>query len=163
MRNGSASGDLMVSYSLSGTAAKISDYRRSQGDMPESIVIPSGANSATLTVIPVALTTLVGDKTAILTLSSNANYDIGVQNAATIIIGGNGISGTKISRAGNGVTLNWPSGSGYGYRVLRNTSATNPAWIDAGADINSGGSTTSWTDSFSPGTSQRYYRVFQSR
>jgi hypothetical protein len=152
-----------VNFSFSGTATKFTDFRRTQGDMPESVVIPNGSSSAALTVYPVASTTFVTNKTAILTLLANSAYDIGAQSSATITIGGNGISGTKISRAGNGVTLNWPSGAGYGYRVLTKASPTNGAWTDAGVDISSSGSTTTWFFSFSPGVSQRFYRVFQSR
>lgn len=162
-RSGTTSGDLTVNFSFSGTAAKFTDFRRSQGDMPESLVIPSGASSATLTVYPVASTTLVGDETATLTILQNSAYDVGAQNVATITIGGNAINTVKASRSGSGVALNWPGSAGHGYHVLTKANSTNAPWADAGVDINASVPTTSWFDPSSPGLSQRYYRVFQSR
>jgi hypothetical protein len=160
-RTGSTSGDLTVNFSFTGTAEQYTDYRRAQGDMPTWQVIPAGSSSATLTVYPVASINWVDNKTATLTLSADAAYDIGSQNTATVIIGGNGVSGTKISRVNNGVTLSWPSGAGRGYRVLTKPNPTSSTWTDAGVDINSGGNTTSWFDPAS--APQRFYRVFQSR
>src|SRR5207249_1031997 len=52
-RTGGTAGDLVVNYNLGGTAIKWDDYRRPQGDMPVSITIPSGAASATLTIMAV--------------------------------------------------------------------------------------------------------------
>src|SRR6185436_17211937 len=60
-RTGSTSSDLTVNFSFSGTAEEYSDYRRAQGDMPEWLVIPAGASSASLTVYPVASINWVGD------------------------------------------------------------------------------------------------------
>src|SRR6185369_1652463 len=56
-RAGSTAAAITVNYKLSGTAAKWTDYRRPEGDMPESITIPAGAASATLTINAVANTT----------------------------------------------------------------------------------------------------------
>ena len=43
----SAANDLVVNYTLGGTAVPWDDYRRPQGDMPTSITIPAGSSSYT--------------------------------------------------------------------------------------------------------------------
>src|SRR5439155_21015776 len=51
-RTGDTSSAVTVNYTLSGTATKWDDYRRPEGDMPESVTIPAGATSTTLTIVP---------------------------------------------------------------------------------------------------------------
>ncbi len=86
-RAGSTAAALTVNYKMSGTSAKWSDYRRpNTGDMPEFIVIPAGASSATLTVYAVDDTAVEGTETAILSLLSDAAYNRGTPNVATAYI-----------------------------------------------------------------------------
>jgi hypothetical protein len=86
-RTGSTANAITVNYKLSGTAAKWSDYRRpNTGDMPESIVIPAGSSTATLTIYAVDDTTVEGTETAILTLQADAAYNLGTPNVATVNI-----------------------------------------------------------------------------
>jgi hypothetical protein len=85
-RTGDTSGPLTVNYQFSGTAAKWDDYRRPQGDVPESLTIPTGATSTKLTLVPIDDKLLEGPETIIVTISTNAAYNIGSSNRATIII-----------------------------------------------------------------------------
>lgn len=85
-RTGNTATPLIVRYVLSGTATKWNDYRRAEGDMPEFVTIPAGAASATLTVVPVDDKELEGPETVVLTLATNAAYNVGVSNRATLVI-----------------------------------------------------------------------------
>ncbi|HXT42255.1 MAG TPA: glycoside hydrolase family 9 protein [Candidatus Angelobacter sp.] len=85
-RTGDTSVPLTVNYQFSGTALKWDDYRRPQGDVPESITIPVGETSTKLTLVPVDDKLLEGPETIILTISTNAVYNTGPSNRATIII-----------------------------------------------------------------------------
>ena len=85
-RTGSTASDLTVNYSFSGTASKWTDYRRKEGDMPDFIVIPAGASSATLTIYPVVDNVAEGPETAILTLAPAPAYNMGQPKTATVTI-----------------------------------------------------------------------------
>ncbi|MBI3876204.1 MAG: glycoside hydrolase family 9 protein [Verrucomicrobia bacterium] len=85
-RAGDTSAALTVNYQFTGTAAKWTDYRRPQGDMPESIIIPAGASSTTLTIVAVANSTGANPETVILSLLSNAAYNVGSPSSATVTI-----------------------------------------------------------------------------
>jgi len=85
-RTGSTTAPLTVNYQFSGTASKWTDYRRAQGDMPETISIPTGSTSATLTIYPVVDNIPEGPQTVILTLSPNAAYNLGQPKSATVTI-----------------------------------------------------------------------------
>jgi hypothetical protein len=85
-RTGDTSQPLVVNFQFSGTAAKWTDYRRQQGDMPETLTIPAGAASATLTIYAVSGTSWTGTETAILTLAANAAYNLGTSRSATITL-----------------------------------------------------------------------------
>ena len=74
---------LNVNYTVTGTATGGVDYAALSGH----IAIPDGAASATLTVMP----TLNGPgfdagKTVIVTVSANANYDVGVSRQAVVML-----------------------------------------------------------------------------
>src|SRR5213082_1247742 len=85
-RSGNTDSDLTVNYDLNGTATKWDDYRRAEGDMPTSITIPAGSASARLTIYAVDDVEVEGDETVVLTLSSDAAYDVGSPNSATVTI-----------------------------------------------------------------------------
>jgi hypothetical protein len=85
-RAGSTKDAITVNYKLSGTAAKWTDYRRPEGDMPESIVIPAGAASATLTIRAHANTTNANPATVVLTLQDGSGYNVGTTYNATITL-----------------------------------------------------------------------------
>ena len=85
-RTGVASASLAVYYHLSGTATKWDDYRRPQGDMPEFVTFPAGATSTVLTIVPVDDKELEGPETVVLTISTNATYNVGAPGSGTITI-----------------------------------------------------------------------------
>ncbi|EEF63251.1 glycoside hydrolase family 9 protein [Pedosphaera parvula] len=85
-RTGDTSQAMTVNFQFSGTAAKWTDYRRPQGDMPESLTIPAGAASATLTINAVSGTTWTGTETATLTISADPSYNLGTSRSASITL-----------------------------------------------------------------------------
>jgi hypothetical protein len=85
-RAGSTKDAITVNFRLTGTAAKWTDYRRPEGDMPESIVIPAGAASATLTIRAHANTTNANPATVVLTLQDGSGYNVGTTYNATITL-----------------------------------------------------------------------------
>ncbi len=85
-RTGNTSSALTVNYKFSGTAGKWSDFRRAQGDMPESIIIPAGAQTVTLTIYAVDDAEEEVTETAILTIQADATYNLGSENTATVYL-----------------------------------------------------------------------------
>ena len=85
--SGTATGALTVNYSLSGTAAKWTDYYRlPEGDMPVSVTIPAGAASTTLAVTAKGNSTGANPETAIFTLLPDPSYSVGTTDTATLTI-----------------------------------------------------------------------------
>src|SRR5439155_25237801 len=66
-----------VWYQLGGTATKFIDYRTPQGDMPVSVTIPGWAASTNLSIVAVDHGVPQGAKTIVLTLATNAAYNLG--------------------------------------------------------------------------------------
>jgi hypothetical protein len=160
-RSANVSGDIFVKYSLGGTAVKWTDYRRAEGDMPEIILLPSGATNTTLTIHPVASSNLVGELNAVLTLTSDSAYDINSPSNASIVIHGNAITSATASAIEGNVGLTWSSGTNRKYRVAMKNSFDDSNWTDLGVLVNSGGGSTTWIDSTPQTAPQRFYRVFQ--
>ena len=85
-RTGDTSSAVTVNYTLSGTATKWDDYRRPEGDMPESVTIPAGATSTTLTIVPFDDDQVEGDETVVLTISPDVAYNVGSPDSAAVTI-----------------------------------------------------------------------------
>jgi hypothetical protein len=82
---GSNAADLTVQYNFGGNAATWDDYRRVEGDMPDTIVIPANAGSVSMTIHAVANTqNIAGALQASFTLRASNAYNIGSPNSATI-------------------------------------------------------------------------------
>ncbi|HTL67265.1 MAG TPA: glycoside hydrolase family 9 protein [Lacunisphaera sp.] len=85
-RAGSTTAAVTVNFKFSGTAAKWTDYRRPEGDMPSSVVIPAGATTGTITIKAIANSTNANPETAILTLQDGTGYNVGSPYSATVTI-----------------------------------------------------------------------------
>jgi hypothetical protein len=85
-RTGSTDAALTVNFQFSGTATKWNDYRRPGGDMPETVVIPAGAASTTLNMVPVQDGSAEGAETATLTIKPDPAYNLNQSKTATITI-----------------------------------------------------------------------------
>src|SRR5213076_1530318 len=80
---------LIVSYDLTGNATKWNDYRRYEGDMPVSIIIPAGAASAALVIYAVDDDEVEGPETVTLTIADDPNYLVGSPAGASVTINDN--------------------------------------------------------------------------
>jgi subtilisin family serine protease len=81
-RSGGADMPLTVRYSVTGTATAGSDYVA----LPGSVTFPAGSATATLVVSAIDDTIPEGVETAIVTLSPDAAYIVGLQSRATALI-----------------------------------------------------------------------------
>lgn len=81
-RTGGTGIPLNVGHTVGGTAVNGSAY----GTILPSVVIPTGASSATVSVDPNANAIAEGDRTVTLTLAASAAYNIGPSPAATVTI-----------------------------------------------------------------------------
>src|SRR6185503_3568350 len=71
-RVGSLAANLVVDYSVSGTAVMGDDYAA----LPGSITIPAGRTSALITVTPVDDALVEGDETITISLTSSPAYNV---------------------------------------------------------------------------------------
>ncbi|HVE40579.1 MAG TPA: S8 family serine peptidase [Planctomycetota bacterium] len=81
-RSGSTTGDLVITFTVSGSAASGTDY----ASLGTSVTIPSGAASATVTLQPVDDGIIEGSETVILTLAAGISYSVGTPKTATVTI-----------------------------------------------------------------------------
>src|SRR3989442_15618368 len=96
--------------------------------MPVSITIPSGAASATLTIMAVTNETLANPETVLLTVSTDPAYNVGSPYSATVTVVGNSVP-SSISRApGGNIKLSWGSVAGKIYKVAYKNSLTDANW-----------------------------------
>ena len=81
-RMGSTNTDLTVFYAISGTATNGVTYNL----LPSSIVIPAGALSATITIVPILDELAQSKRTVVLTLQPNVAYGVESNRTATVTI-----------------------------------------------------------------------------
>jgi hypothetical protein len=81
-REGDLTGNLIVNYTMSGTASNGVDYVSPSGSM----TIPSGLTSADVVVTPIDDALTEGDESVIITLTTNVAYNIGTPGTATLFI-----------------------------------------------------------------------------
>jgi len=158
-RTGNTSAPLTVNYSLGGSATKWIDYRRPEGDMPVSVTIPAGASSYVMTIVAMANPTQANPHTVSVTLLPDAAYTAGVPSNAMISLGNAPVvSLRKVS--GNNMQITWTSTPGKVYRVRYKNDLRVPNWTDLSGNVTATATTTSWTDTTSAGSMQRYYSVY---
>lgn len=81
-RVGDVSSDLVVSYSVGGTATAGQDYDVLSG----TVTIPAGETSAVFSVTPINDTAYEADETVIVNLTDGAAYDLGTSVSGTVTI-----------------------------------------------------------------------------
>ena len=114
-RNGSTAGDLLVDFTMSGTAANGGDYVV----LTPPALIPAGSASASVTITAIANNVAQGDRTASLTLQTGTGYAVGSPSVATVTIKDKPMDAWRMSMFGaqanvasvSGDTAN-PSGDG---------------------------------------------------
>jgi hypothetical protein len=81
-RTGSTVSDLLVRYTIDGTATSIDDYH----SVGVSVVIPAGSSSALVPILPVNDTVLEGDEHIVLTLVNDTAYIVANPDTAAVTI-----------------------------------------------------------------------------
>jgi hypothetical protein len=81
-RLGDTANDLIVHYTISGSATEGSDY----GTLPLTVTIPANQLTAIVNVTPLADSVAEGDETVTLTLTSNFAYGFDAPGSATVTI-----------------------------------------------------------------------------
>jgi hypothetical protein len=160
-RVGDTNIDLAINYTLGGMAIGGLDFQLSPagGYLSSSLVIPAGASSANLRVLPLTSTNFIPGKALVLSISSNANYSFSSPVSAIVDIAGNTVP-VKLSVSTNGALLRWDSTSAKAYKIAYKNSLTDPAWTTAG-NLTATNSSTSWLDPGAVGRSSRFYMVAQ--
>jgi hypothetical protein len=85
-RSGSTTSPLTVTFQPSGSATKWLDYRRPEGDMPESFTIPAGQASTTVTIYAPSDSEAEGAETGTFRILANAGYNLGTPSSVTFTI-----------------------------------------------------------------------------
>jgi hypothetical protein len=85
-RKGDTTKAVTVKFKLGGSAAKWTDYRRPQGDMPESVTIPAGNESVKLPLLAVANSTGAEPATVVLSLEGDRAYNLGKSTDGTVTL-----------------------------------------------------------------------------
>ena len=147
---------LTMNYSLGGTAVNGVDYN----SLADSVTIPAGAASATLTVTPKAGTNYVGAETVVLTLLPNDGYTVGSAGNATVTIADNSVPSALSQVAGNNRQITWSSVAGKSYRVAIKNSLADTTWTNLSGLITATSTTNSYTDTTANKAAQRYYLVY---
>ncbi|MFD0893583.1 DUF1349 domain-containing protein [Luteolibacter ambystomatis] len=147
LRTGSTTADLVVNYTMSGTATNGSDYTALSG----TATIPAGKSFVDITVTPVNDTAGEGTETIILTLAPGAysrsplpaTLYLGDNDTSAVTVGFNSAASTTAEGAGtvnipvslsaasvNPVTVNYVVGSGSTSSNNSNTTGLNaPYWV----------------------------------
>lgn len=81
-RDGDLTGNLVVFYTVSGSATSGDDFTPFSG----SVTIPADATSANITLAPLEDAVLEGDEAVTLTLTTNLAYSLGTPGVATLLI-----------------------------------------------------------------------------
>ncbi|MEA5549740.1 Calx-beta domain-containing protein [Anabaena cylindrica UHCC 0172] len=79
-RTGDLSSSLTVNYSIGGTAINGTDYNT----LTKTVSFAAGSATALINISPIDDVAVEGDETVVVTLSSNANYNLGTAKGATV-------------------------------------------------------------------------------
>ncbi len=126
LRSGAATGDLIVNYTVSGTATPGTDYNSLSG----SVTIPDGSVSTSFVVTPIDDGAAEGSETVIATLSTSTAYYLGSSYFDTVTITDNeaaltvSIQAASISEGAGSTTAT----------VRRNSNTTNPLVVSLQSD-----------------------------
>jgi hypothetical protein len=154
-RSGSTAAALTVNFSLTGTATGGADYT-SPG---AAVIIPIGASSVVVPIVPIPSANYVGVKSATLAVSTNAAYTTAPAGNAMVAITGNGLP-ASMTAGKSGALIKWPSVAGKIYGVAYKNSLTAAVWTNLGSVITATGSSASYNDSTANQSSARFYVVF---
>ena len=120
-RTGSTASQLIVSYSVAGTATPGTDYTA----LPGSVTIAAGSSVADILVRPINDTRIEGDETVVVTLNSGPAYTIGSPSSATVTI----ISDERVTITALDPTATEAGLTTGAFRVSRTGSTASPLTV----------------------------------
>jgi hypothetical protein len=162
-REGPTNQALTVRFGFSGSAAKWTDYRRPQGDMPEFLLLPAGATNSVLHLVPVNDSLVEGPESVVLTLAADPAYNVEDASSAVVTLLDDDIGIIRISVTDDGgLVLTWTSNEGKSYSVTSKQALSEPAWTLLSEAILATGPFTSWTNNSVFGLPMRFFRVLES-
>jgi hypothetical protein len=85
-RTGDTSKPLTVHFILGGSAAKWSDYRRPEGDMPVEFVIPAGSAIGTMNLTPMAAGLAGATREVVIKVKPDESYNVGEPREAKVTL-----------------------------------------------------------------------------
>jgi hypothetical protein len=149
-RTGDSSAALTVSFDLTGTATKWTDYRRRvEGDMPVQVTIPAGAASVDLTVHAWPDTETESTENCTLTVTAGSGYTVGAPASATITMTDFGGGGQDTTPPAVAITAPPPSSITIGTTLTLSASATDNVGV-SGVQFRVNGSNVGAEDASSP-------------
>jgi len=156
---------LTVNYTLGGDATAGIDFVAPSPNA--NVTIPTGANSATVTITPLASTNVVNTKRVTLTVASGAgsgatnSYNIGTPSTATVTLSGNSVPAKSLQMISGSPRLTWNATVGKTYMVAYKNNLSDPSWTTVASGLNAISATLTWTDPTSSGQRQRFYLIGQ--
>jgi len=124
-RTGSTASSLTVTYTVSGTATSGMDYDL----LPLSVVIPAGASSASVEIVPIGDTLHENCETVTLTVISGHGYCAAVPDSATVTIADSGASGALYSFSASDAESSTTSTSWQGKTSLQFRPTVADNWV----------------------------------
>jgi tartrate-resistant acid phosphatase type 5 len=158
-RTGDLTGDLIINYSVGGTAISGSDYQPLTG----TITIPAGQSSTAFSVVPIDDALYEPDETVVVTLASDPSYMLGNPSTGTVTIASDDpqpVAPTAPTLSGKAVSpsqidLSWTDSSNETGYILEWSSDGKNWSILAALDVNA----TSYSVTGLKGNNFYYFRV----
>ncbi|MEO1432814.1 MAG: SdrD B-like domain-containing protein, partial [Cyanobacteria bacterium J06633_8] len=139
-RTGDTSSALTVNYTISGSATNGSDYSNLTG----SVTIAAGETDADITITPTDDSLIEANESVILTLTSDAAYNLDTSNTATATITDNDTAGITITQLGGSTNVT-EGGASDSYDVVLNSQPTSDVTITISNDSNTNTNPTTLT------------------
>ncbi|MEA5593183.1 Calx-beta domain-containing protein, partial [Rivularia sp. UHCC 0363] len=139
-RTGDTSSALTVNYTVSGSATNGTDYSNLAG----SVTIAAGETDADITITPTDDSLVEANENVILTLTSDAAYNLDTNNTATANITDNDTAGITITESGGSTNVT-ESGETDNYEVVLNSQPTSDVTITINSDSNTSSNPTTLT------------------
>jgi subtilase family serine protease len=127
-RGGEPTAALVVTYTLTGTATKGTDYLT----VPTTATIPAGAASVAVTITPIDDSLVEVNETVVLTLKASAGYVVGTPSVGTVTIVSDDVAPDLVVSA-----LTAPATSGAGSTIQITDTTKNQGTGTAGASTTS--------------------------
>jgi hypothetical protein len=159
-RSGPPTNDLTIYLDYGGTATLFDDYRTDDETVPDSVIIPAGQNSVTLSFYAVDDSEPEFPETVIVSLLEDSGYNIGWPASGTFTILDNdlGLTDGHIGKDGT-FKLTWTTEAGRYYMVYSTPTLGNSNWQPLSGWLQASGGSISWSDNSPSRVGQRFYAI----